>query len=211
MKNNKKVHNLIITTKPSILWCILPLAIMLSSCITAPDSMKESQKMYRAPSTDIMADGIKSQESLVTFFMQENPTGNKEKVERLAALYISEAKIEGVNSDVAFAQMCLETGFLRFGGLVTEEMNNFCGLGAIDETQRGNVFATEQEGVRAHIQHLKAYGSPEPLVMPLVDPRYKWVNPKGKSPTVHGLAGTWAADTQYGIKLEGMLSRMAWL
>ena len=36
---------------------------------------------------------------------------------------------KGSNSDVAFAQMCLETGFLRFGGLVTMDMNNFCGLG----------------------------------------------------------------------------------
>jgi len=50
---------------------------------------------------------------------------------------------------VAFVQMCLETGFLRFGNLVTEEMNNFCGLGAIDEDNRGLWFGTEQLGVRA--------------------------------------------------------------
>ena len=44
--------------------------------------------------------------------------------------YISEAHDEGINSDVAFAQMCLETGFLKFGGAVTEDMHNYCGLGA---------------------------------------------------------------------------------
>ncbi len=190
---------------------LLGLQLLLSSCISQPRTGVDIDSItYRLPSTTIMQDGIKSPSSLVNFFMNENPIANKEKVERLAQLYVDEALLEGVNSDIAFAQMCLETGFLRFGGLVTEDMNNFCGLGAIDETQRGNVFETEQLGVRAHIQHLKAYGSAEPLNMELVDPRYKWVNPKGKAPTVHGLAGTWAADTQYGIKLEGILSRMAW-
>ncbi len=187
---------------------LLILALCFTSCVTGPEN--RATITYQSPSLFLMEKSVKNEQSLVTFFMQENSLANKEKVERLAKLYIEESILEGVNSDIAFAQMCLETGFLRFGGLVTEDMNNFCGLGAIDETQRGNIFATEQEGVRAHIQHLKAYGSAEPLNMPLVDPRYKWVNPKGKAPTVHGLAGTWAADTQYGIKLEGLLSRMAW-
>ncbi len=209
-----KTQNLAVSStnnKPLIIIVILVLSLFIfSSCVTSSIEKSTPAQEYSLPSMNLMGEGIKSAQSLSAFFMTENPSANKEKVDRLAALYREEAEYEGVNADVAFAQMCLETGFLRFGGLVTEDMNNFCGLGAIDETQRGNVFATEQEGVRAHIQHLKAYGSPEPLHMPLIDPRYKWVNPKGKAPTVHGLAGTWAADMQYGIKLEGMLSRMAW-
>ncbi len=200
-KNNKKS----LTTIAMLLFTL----VFLSSCIS-PKGGFFGQK-FTMPSITIMDNGIKNQDSLVHFFMQENNSANIQKVRRLANLYILEAQLEGVNSDIAFAQMCLETGFLRFGGLVTEDMNNFCGLGAIDETQKGNVFATEQEGVRAHIQHLKAYGSAEPLNMPLVDPRYKWVNPKGKAPTIHGLAGTWASDTEYGQKLENILKRMAWL
>ncbi len=212
MKN--KTHHPIteapLSVKLKITMLIIISFVSFSSCITGSHTREASDITYALPSMFIMGDGVKTPQSLINFFMQENPNGNISKVERLANLYIEEALLEGVNSDVAFAQMCLETGFLRFGGLVTEDMNNFCGLGAIDETQRGNVFETEQEGVRAHIQHLKAYGSVEELNMPLVDPRYKWVNPKGKAPTVHGLAGTWASDTQYGIKLEGLLSRMAW-
>ncbi len=209
MKNNKQLNN----TKKSYalhVYCILSIIVVLSSCVTSTKTIPESPITYETPSTNIMGTGIKNADSLTSFFMAENTFANKEKVERLSKLYIEEANLEGVNSDVAFAQMCLETGFLRFGGLVTEDMNNFCGLGAIDETQRGNIFKTEQEGVRAHIQHLKAYGSPDALNMPLVDPRYKWVNPKGKAPTIFGLAGTWASDTQYGIKIEGLLSRMTW-
>ncbi len=211
--NNKSYQSLVKlqhSFHPLALVCTIMCFFTFTSCITGSHTREASDITYALPSMFIMGDGVKTHQSLITFFMQENPNGNSSKVERLAKLYIEEARLEGVNADVAFAQMCLETGFLRFGGLVTEDMNNFCGLGAIDETQRGNVFETEQEGVRAHIQHLKAYGSTEALNMPLVDPRYKWVNPKGKAPTVHGLAGTWASDTQYGIKLEGLLSRMAW-
>ena len=104
--------------------------------------------------------------------------------------------------------MCLETGFLSFRGIVTEDMNNFCGLGSIGPGMSGNAFPDERTGVRAHIQHLKAYASAEALSLPLVDPRFKYVNPKGKAPTIYGLAGTWASDSDYGVKLEGLLVRL---
>lgn len=149
--------------------------------------------------------GQKSAEQLAAFFMSKNPAGDRAKVERLAKLYVEEGATEGVNSDLAFVQMCLETGYLRFGGLVTEDMNNFCGLGAMDAEHRGNVFETEQLGVRAHIQHLHAYGTTRELVNECIDNRYKYVKPRGKAPNVFGLAGTWASDKQYGEKLRKLL------
>ena len=48
----------------------------------------------------------------------------------------------------------------------------------------------------------------KPPVKPLADPRYKYVNPKGKAPKIHQLAGTWAADLEYGKKLENLLKRL---
>jgi hypothetical protein len=156
----------------------------------------------------IMGRGLMSLDRLVSFFMENNPSADEERVSRLAALYIEEADFEGVNADVAFVQMCLETGFLRFGGLVTEEMNNFCGLGAVSPEERGHYFPDERTGVRAHIQHLKAYGSCEPLEGELVDPRFHFVCPRGKSPDIRGLAGTWAADPQYGAKLADLLEAL---
>ena len=122
-------------------------------------------------------------------------------------MYIEEAAAEGVNHDMAFAQMCLETGFLRFGGLVSAGMNNFCGLGAIGPGQEGEVFPDPRAGVRAHIQHLKGYATDLPLNGELVDPRYRWVR-KGSSPRIRELAGTWAADKSYGDKINRILERM---
>jgi len=149
--------------------------------------------------------GQKTAEQLVGFFMGRNPSADRQKVERLANYYVEEGAAEGVNSDIAFVQMCLETGYLRFGGLVTEDMNNFCGLGAMDAEHRGNVFETEQLGVRAHIQHLHAYGTTRDLVNDCIDNRYKYVQPRGKAPNVFGLAGTWASDRQYGEKLKKLI------
>lgn len=153
---------------------------------------------------------VMSAKQLFEYFISQNPRADKAMVKRLAAYYIEEANAERINSDVAFAQMCVETGFLRFGNLVTPEMHNYCGLGAIDTEHRGEVFANERLGVRAHIQHLHAYGTTSESVLnrPLIDNRYKWVKPRGKAPTVFELAGTWAADKNYGTKLDSMLSRM---
>jgi hypothetical protein len=181
------------------LW-LLPLFLL--SCASMPVTG------IRPTPERIMGRGTMGVEGLTAFFLSQNPGADKQKVARLSRFYIEESQVEGVNADVAFAQMCVETGFLRFGGLVTESMNNFCGLGSIGPGQPGNSFPDERTGVRAHVQHLKGYASSEPLVKELVDPRYKYINPKGKAPTVHGLSGTWAADRQYGEKLAYMLKRM---
>jgi hypothetical protein len=180
---------------------------LVFSCISFPQKQNEIIQSY--PSIYIDAKGIKTSQQLFNFFISKNPNANYEKVMRLAEYYVSERKIEGINSDVAFVQMCLETGFLRFGGLVTESMNNFCGLGSIDKNNPGNKFETELLGVRAHVQHLHAYGTTRQLKQKLVDPRYKYVNPRGEAPTIQELAGTWAADKEYGAKLQYLLLQLS--
>jgi hypothetical protein len=160
------------------------------------------------PSRSIEGRGIKSVAQLTAFFLQKNPHYNKMEIHRLAEFYVREAAIEGINSDVAFVQMCLETGFLTFRGLVKPEMHNYCGLGAIDTSRPGEWFPDELTGVRAHIQHLHAYGTTRLLRQQVVDPRYHYVS-RGKASEIYQLAGTWAADREYGNKLERLLSGLA--
>jgi len=163
----------------------------------------------RRPETpiNIMGKGNVSAEKLALFLLQNNSRADGNYVRNLAKYYIEEAAIEGVNHDVAFSQMCLETGFLNYGGLVQPDWNNFCGLGAIGPQQPGLIFPDPRTGVRAHIQHLKGYAADEPLKGELVDPRYKYVK-KGSSPTIEGLAGTWAADRQYAVKINAIIQRL---
>jgi len=155
----------------------------------------------------IMGKGEAEAELLASFLLNENSNADKEFVKALAGFYIAEAETEGINHDIAFAQMCLETGFLRFGGLVVPEMNNFCGLGSIGPGEEGIWFSSAELGVRAHIQHLKAYASDKPLQGELVDPRYRFVR-KGSALTLNGLSGTWAADKLYAEKIELILCRL---
>ena len=161
-------------------------------------------------SRNIADEGIKDSGQLYAFFLEANPYADKAQVSRLCRFYVEEARAEGINSDCAFVQMCLETGFLQFGNLVTPEMHNYCGLGATGGANRGVSFDTERLGVRAHVQHLHAYATTEDkkLKRELIDPRYGFVIPRGKSPTIAGLSGTWAADPDYAIKLEQLLVRL---
>ena len=176
------------------------------SCKTIPSAP------YQECSRKIDDAGIKNEKQLVAFFASKRGYLEKseyEKVCRLANYYIMECKFEKINSDVAFVQMCLETGFLTFGNLVTQDMNNFCGLGAINSDNPGLKFETEQLGVRAHVQHLHAYGTTRELKGVCIDPRYKYVLPRGKAPTVFELSGTWAADKEYGPKLNSLLETLS--
>jgi hypothetical protein len=144
---------------------------------------------------------------LAAFLLEANAEADGEFVEQLARLYVEEAALEGVDHDVAFAQMCLETGFLRYGGLVTYDMNNFCGLGAIGPEKPGERFPTPQLGVRAQIQHLKGYATSDPLNQELVDPRYRYVR-HGSAPTLEGLVGSWATDRSYAEKIVDIMRRI---
>ena len=146
-------------------------------------------------------------EKLVSFLLLNNKEADIEYVSSLVDYYTEEAALEYINHDIAYAQMCLETGFLTFGGLVTFEMNNFCGLGATGPQEAGLSFSDPRTGVRAHIQHLKAYATSEPLNLFLVDPRYRFVK-HGFYPTILGLAGTWAADRAYSDKITLILKRL---
>jgi N-acetylmuramoyl-L-alanine amidase len=125
----------------------------------------------------------------------------------LPQLYREEAKIEGVNHDIAFCQMCLETGFLRFGTDIKSQQNNFAALGAVGGGAEGASFPSARIGVRAHIQHLKAYASLEPLVQQEVDPRFRFVT-RGVAPSVNQLSGRWSADLDYGTKITAILRRL---
>nr|WP_103666664.1 glucosaminidase domain-containing protein [Pseudanabaena sp. BC1403] len=125
----------------------------------------------------------------------------------LPAIYREEAVIEGVNYDIAFCQMCLETGFLQFDGDVQPEQNNFGGIGAIGNGVRGDSFSDRRIGIRAQIQHLKAYATTKPLVQPLVDPRFSLVK-RGTAPLVGQLAGRWAEDSNYDKKIMAILRRL---
>ncbi|MFP4008731.1 MAG: N-acetylmuramoyl-L-alanine amidase [Spirulinaceae cyanobacterium] len=154
----------------------------------------------------IMGHGNTSEVQMQMFLKNNNENALKDFPD-LPKLYREEAAIEGINYDIAFCQMCLDTNFLRFDGLVKASQNNFAGLGAIGGGISGASFPSARIGVRAQIQHLKAYASLEPLVQEVVDPRFRFVT-RGIAPLVEQLSGRWSADPQYGQKILAILRRL---
>ena len=131
-----------------------------------------------------------------------------QSVLNMLPLYLSEGEAESVRGDIAFAQSCLETGNFSFpGSAVTLEQNNFCGMGVTDNGMKGNSFDTVQLGIRAQIQHLKAYAGTDGLVNENIDPRFRYVV-RGSAPYVEWLGiqenpqgKGWAAGAGYGGKI----------
>lgn len=179
------------------------------SCLTL-NKIDEIEEKRIYISRRLTAKGELNACQLADFFLLNEQSLTREELIDFAQLYIDEATTEGINSDIAFAQMCHETGFLQFGGLVQKEWHNYCGLGAISKEQPGCQFETEQLGVRAHIQHIQAYATTENISLnnELIDPRYSWVHKTKFAVTVGDLAKSWATDPEYAVKLETMLERM---
>jgi hypothetical protein len=148
----------------------------------------------------IMGRGRATTKQLLEFFSATNRHFHKNYVKKVIRTYVQESRIEGVNSDVAFCQMCIETNYLRFGGSVQKSQNNFCGLGATSSGNYSATFNSIRSGVRAHIQHLKAYASHKPLRKKSIDPRFDRVK-RGSVQYVQNLSRTWATDPQYGYKI----------
>jgi len=117
-------------------------------------------------------------------------------------IYIEECAAENVRVEVAFCQAMNETGFLRFGGAVDIAAYNFAGIGAVDSNPgQFNWFPDVRTGVRAQVQHLKAYASHDNLNNPCVDPRFNYVT-RGCAPYVEDLGGKWASGADYGYKIR---------
>jgi len=169
----------------AILAVAVPLVAVAYGEVVLMDGYTDEES-FGKPSEMIMGSGLMPPERLAAFLLENNPGADPERVRMLARMYVEECTLEGVNWDVAFVQMCHETGFLRFGGLVTESMNNFCGLGAIGPEEPGLSFPDAGTGVRADVQHLKAYGSREPLVEAQVDPGSAASLPGGNPRTSEG-------------------------
>lgn len=130
-------------------------------------------------------------------------------VGELAQIYVDEGAAEGVAGDLAFTQSVVETGWFRFGGVVPASFNNFAGIGATDTDPSPARFPDARTGVRAQIQHLRAYADPvattctvPPLANPCVDPRFALVLPKGRARNWDDMGnGNWSTSSTYASSI----------
>lgn len=137
--------------------------------------------------------------------------GGASTINQFAQIVYEEAIAEGVKPEVVFTQCMKETAFLKYGGEVNPNQYNFAGIGATGSVH-GATFENVRMGIRAQVQHLKAYGSLDKLINQCVDPRFnlvsrgsaKYVEWLGKKENPTG-AG-WATSKNYGHDIANMIN-----
>lgn len=137
--------------------------------------------------------------------------GGASTIEEFAKIFYEEANAEGVRAEIAFAQCMKETGFLKYGGDVLPNQYNYAGIGATGAVH-GAEFKDVRTGIRAQIQHLKAYASNSKLVNDCVDPRFnlvkrnsaEYVEWLGIQENPNGLG--WASAKNYGYSIVQMVN-----
>lgn len=133
---------------------------------------------------------------------------------QLATWYIEEGRAESVRGDIAFMQAARETGWFKFeGSMVSVSQNNFAGIGACDSCKNGESFPSIQEGVRAHIQMIRAYSDEGYSSRTTARPPIGRIdtNPvRGCCATWYELGRYWASAKDYGKRVVRMFNAVTY-
>lgn len=186
--------------------------------------------------TPIMGESTVTVGQLANFYMSEAAypdfyvNTEASNIYEFCQIYMEECEAEGVRVEVAFSQSMLETGFLQYLNDVKREQYNFAGLDASGKDpvtgiiDRGRYYSSVREGIRAHIQRLKAYAvkgtTAESYQYTCIDadkfttwwkntivgsaPYVEWLG-KEQNPSGYG----WATDPDYGIKILNIMGRLS--
>ncbi|OOO64140.1 N-acetylmuramoyl-L-alanine amidase, partial [Clostridium sporogenes] len=176
-------------------------------------------KVHASSTTAIMGQSQLTQEQALNYFKTRNSEKSDQATKEFISIVWQEANLEGIRADVVFVQIMKETNFLKFTGDVKECQNNFAGIGATGGGVAGASFKDTRTGVRAVVQHLKAYCNTETLKNSCVDPRFTYVQ-RGISPYIEWLGigenpnypdKGWAADNNYGKSIVAMMNSAKYL
>lgn len=123
-----------------------------------------------------------------------------------AEYYWKYGELTGICPEILYAQSAKETKFGNYGGNVVKEQNNFAGIkiaGATgDTTYDHESFASIEDGVRGHFNHMMAYVGGEPIGEPhqryYSTSKMSWA---GTVKTLEELGGKWCPDLYYGYSI----------
>jgi len=125
----------------------------------------------------------------------------------------------GARWDYAFFQMLIETNYLLYTGGVRPGDNNFAGIGATIPKKPGEVFASIEDGIRAHLQHVLMYAGvaiEQPIAQRTrqvqADVHRKMARlTKGRPVTFSDLATTWVGTehSTYAVNIDRTAKRFA--
>jgi hypothetical protein len=202
----------------------------VDDAVNTKDSAEEKNKTDQEDVEEVIAEGqypimgksAVTVEQMVKYFESSGEKypaevlskGGADSINTFCKMYYDEASAEGVRPEVAFVQTMKETGWLQYGGDASINQFNFAGLGTTGGGVAGNTYADVQTGIRAQIQHLKAYATADALTQECVDDRYEYVT-KGSAPYVEWLGQQenpeghgWATADNYGYSIVDMIAKL---
>lgn len=144
-----------------------------------------------------------------------NGTYDDADVREILGRYYDTGPHGGLDPLLAVAQMTLETASLS-SEWSQPPHNNPAGIGVTGQPGVGISFPDWPTAVRAHVGRLLAYALPPGAANPdqqeLIHEALSW-RPlpdtlRGVAPTLGGLSGRWAADTQYADKISSVANRI---
>ena len=124
----------------------------------------------------------------------------------IADYYWQYGELTGIRPEIMYAQAAKETAYGKYTGQVKPEQNNWAGIktksATGDRPEDHETFATPEDGVRGHFNHMSAYLGLAPVGEP--HDRYysvkslKWA---GTVKTLEELGGKWCPDLYYGYSI----------
>jgi hypothetical protein len=160
-----------------------------------------------APSRNelLMEPGISSQGDIVALIASKNCVTPPWYIVEVVKTYFCEAAFEGINHDIAIAQMLYATDYLK--NVQRTAVHNYSGMLNVS-------FCDMTIGIRAHIQHLKFYAVGS-LVdnRRNVDPRYPILKANGylgRVRTLEDLCRRWSESPVYLSIIRSKLDEVRW-
>jgi N-acetylmuramoyl-L-alanine amidase len=202
------IEHFFFTNAAELTKCNTPEFIQLAASVTVKALCEYAGKEYQ-DDKNIMGESVLTEAQMSAFLRKVNPNAPK-GIERI---YLEEGQAEGVRGDIAFCQAIHETDYFRFTGTAKIEWHNPAGLGVTGPAGVGARFPDWRTGVRAQIQHLKAYAVKNPVFAnALVDPRYDALvraGYLGMAPKWIDLNGKWAyPGTTYGQAILALFEKI---
>lgn len=131
----------------------------------------------------------------------------------IAPIYWKYGQLTGIRPEVMYPQAAHETGYGKYGGIVSPDQNNWAGVKIKNPTgdrlEDHESFATPDDGVRAHYNHMCAYLGLEPIGTP--HDRYyvvKGLSWAGTIKYVEELGGRWAPREGYGLSVVSLINSL---
>lgn len=140
---------------------------------------------------------------------------SEDDVRRIVGLYYTTAAAVGLDPLLAVAQMAEETGHLT-SFWSQRPRRNLAGIGVTGKPGEGLSFPDLNTAVRAHTGRLLAYALPSgagsqaqvQLIEEALAFRPLPEDLRGIAPTLGGLAGHWAMDPEYAVKLADVANEI---